>query len=192
MNSLVEQIIVDIINEEMQMPTGAVWIRDENRKFDNSGNLNIIVGVIGIQPFGARSYMVPNNDTDPPTQQELQQVVTQEMIQIDILSRNNDALFRRAEIVMALNSFYSLQQQEANSFKIFRIPVGFLNTSDAEGGSQLHRFSITINCHVWYRKLKNLPTYDYYDDFTQRGDDAQSIGTDEPIFEFEITPEGIT
>jgi hypothetical protein len=46
---------------------------------------------------------------------------------------------------------------------------------------------------VWYRKDRLLasPLGDYYDDFTQRVDDAKTIGTSEPVFAFEINSGGI-
>ena len=98
---------------------------------------------------------------------------------------------RNWQVVAAMQSFYSQQQQELNNFKIFRIPQSFLNTSSAEGGSNINRFSITVPCFVWYRKdtILNSPLGDYYDDFTTRVDDEQTIGTDTPIAEFEITPD---
>jgi hypothetical protein len=190
MNSLAEQIIVNILQSEMQLPTQSVWIRDQNRKFDDTGNLNIIVGMADSKPLGSETYMttVGNN------QFEVQELVTRENHQIDILSRDTSALMRRSEILLALKSFYSEQQQEANNFKIFNLPTNFLNTSDAEGGSFMNRFTITIACFVWYRKTKPLYLFngDYYDEFSTRVDDEATIGTETPFIEFYIPPsEGI-
>ena len=140
----------------------------------------------------------PNQTFDqlPPTMIETNEVQARETIQIDILSRSNDALMRNWEIIAALKSIFSQQTQEANDFKIFRIPQSFVNTSSAEGGSQLNRYTLTFPAFVWYRKAKVLTNAginggDYYDDFRQRVDDEKSIGTTVPIIQFEINQEGI-
>jgi hypothetical protein len=120
---------------------------------------------------------------------EYTQVQQRENIQVDILSRSNDALTRNWEIIGALSSIYSKQVQEKYNFKIFRIPQGFINTSDAEGGSFLNRYSLTFPVFTWYKKRKVLtPTgKNYYDDFTTRVDDENTIGTDNPLITFEIS-----
>lgn len=195
MKSLPEQIIVDILNYEMQMPKDTVFIRDQNFKFNDSGNLNIVVGQIGApQYIGASTHLYEDTEQDPPQIREIQETVSREDIRIDIMAIDKSAIMRRYEVIAALKSFYSQQQQEINYFRIFSLPNGFLNTSDAEGGSTLMRFTITIACHVWYRKEKilELPAGDYYDDFKTRVDDQESIGTDTGIVDFEITSGGIT
>lgn len=119
---------------------------------------------------------------------ETQRVQMRENIQIDILSRDNQALFRRWEVVGALRSLNSEQAQELYGFKIFSIPRTFVNASGAEGGSLLNRFTITVPCIVWYEKTTVIPpsSFDYYDDFKTRVDDEKTIGTDHGIIEFEI------
>lgn len=138
-----------------------------------------------------------------------------EIIQIDILSRGNDILSRNWEIVGALRSIYCQQQQEKYNFKIMRLTRGLVNTSSAEGGSELNRYTITIPVFVWYMQETLLAPdgETYYDSFGVRVDDEQTIGSKEPlqydtggaydqpgevydqplpIIEFEIGQEGIT
>lgn len=190
MKQLAEQIIVDIIKNEMELADDRVFIRDQNLKFNYDTNLYVIVGMISEQPFSSTNETVPYLDTfGNPQIKQVQQVITQEFVQIDILSRNTDAIFRRWEILAALSSIYAQQKQEENSFRIFRITQSFNNTSGSEGGSNLNKFSITVPCHVWYRKEKEIKSNDYYDDFTQRVDTEQTIGTPHGIVEFEIKAE---
>lgn len=191
MNKLASQFIIDIINNEMDMPPNAVWLREQNRTIPNDNGLYIAVGLVSAQTIGNTTEMVTlnNPDTNLPTQYEINTVQQQEAIQIDILSSasNNYAMLRNWEVIAALQSFYSQQIQEQNDFKIFRIPRSFVDTSSAEGGSMLQRYTITIMAFVWYRKQKIFG--DYYDDFTVRVDDEKTIGTATPLIEFEITPE---
>lgn len=215
MNLLSSQYIIDIINEEMNMPANSVWLRDQNPKIPIDNGLYIAVGIVSSRVMSAETRMVPyvpttevnwdepgqTWDENPPqnwdqtyaVQTQVSEAVVQEMVQIDVFSRALTALQRNWEVVAALNSFYSQQQQEAQNFKIFRIPQNWINTSSAEGSSILNRYTITFPCFVWYRKEKVLTANggDYYDDFTTRVDDSNTIGTDSPLIEFEINQEGI-
>lgn len=190
MNSLTAQILVNIINEEMRMPPDSVWLRDQNKVIPNDYGLYIVVGLVDAYPTANSAYMVSEIVNGVVTQHEVNQVQMLENIQIDVLSRSNLALTRNWEVVAAMQAFYSQQQQELNNFKIFRIPRAFINTSSAEGGSILNRYSIKFACLTWYRKdaLLDSPLGDYYDDFATRVDDEATIGTNTPLIEFEITP----
>lgn len=233
-NGIASQLILQIIAEEMGLPAGSYWLRDQNKDIPNDQGLYVIAGMIDSAPICVVSRMVdavvnpnPTNydkgqnwdggasqtyDQIPTTQAEISEVQAREMIQVEIVSRSNDALMRNWEIVAALRSIFSTQTQEANQFKICRIPNSFLNTSYAEGAAQLNRYTLTFAAFVWYRKTKVLAAGDYYDDFSTRVDDEASIGSTEtnwdtnaetfdtpgqtydqpqPLAEFEINQEGI-
>jgi hypothetical protein len=179
---LASQVIIDILNNEMDMPQNAVWLRQQNRTIPNDNGLYIAVGLVSAQTIGNVTTM----ETISNEQCEVNQVMQQEAIQIDLLSsaESNQAMLRNWEVVAALQGFYSQQLQELNNFKIFRVPRSFIDTSSAEGGSMLQRYSITIMAFVWYRKqtLLNPPLGDYYDDFTQQVSDDQTG----ELFSFEI------
>lgn len=163
---------------------------------------------------GGEDWDQPNQFFDqlPPTQIEVSQVIQQEWVQIDVCSKNTDAMTRNWEVIAALNSFYSQQTQEANTFKIFRLPRGPANTSSAEGGSFLNRYTLTVPCFVWYVKETVMNSGDYYDDFHTQADDEQTLTSlpqnydvpgqvwdtlgqtfdqPEPLITFEIDQEGI-
>lgn len=193
MNSLVSQIIVDVLNREMAMPENSVWVRNQNRLIPNDNGLYIVVGLNNAIPLSNVTNMEQEQNGLVTIIHQISQVQLQENIQIDILSRSNDALLRNWEIIAAMQSFYCQQQQELNNFKIFRLPRSFIDASESEGGSTLNRYSITVPAMVWYRKdtLLDSPLGDFYDDFKQRVDDENTIGTDTPLIEFEINSEGI-
>lgn len=199
---LASQVIIDILNAEMNMPPDSVWLRQQNKTIKGDNGLYIAVGLVSAQTIGNVTEMdtfdiegaFDVNSFDELSFQEgevgiyeVNRVQQQEAIQIDIMSSadSNLAMLRNWEVIAALQSFYSQQQQEANNFKIFRIPRSFVDTSSAEGGSMLQRFTITIMAFVWYSKQKAFG--DYYDDFTTRVDDEKTIGTASPLLEFEIT-----
>jgi hypothetical protein len=197
MNSLAEQIIVDILGTRMALAAGSIWIRDQSRKIPPGNGLYVVVGMVDAASMSSLTYMeektTPQPEPAPPLveQVEINRVSMRENIQIDIFSRSNAAILRRWEILAALRSIYSQQQQEENYFKIFRIPSSFVNSSIAEGGSQLNRYTVTVPCFVWYKKetILDPDTKEYYDSFETRVDDEKTIGTEHGIFEFTITEE---
>lgn len=192
MNSLAEQIIVDILANQMSLDSQNVWVRNQNKKIPPTDGVFVVVGMVDSQVMGVNKAEVPTTipqpDPDPDIQTLTEKitVTTRDNIQIDILSRNTDAIIRRWEIMAALASTYSVQKQEENQFKIFRVPTSFVNTSEAEGGSNINRFSLIISCHVWYKKDTILAQGDIFTEFKTRVDDAKSIETDSGIIEFTI------
>lgn len=190
MNKLAAQIIIDILTNRMGLTANQIWLRDQNRVIPPEKGLFIVVGMVDAKVIGNVTSMTTETVNSISTQHELNEVQMCEYTQIDILSRSNEALVRKWQVVAALQSFYSQQQQELNNFKIFRIPTSFVNTSEAEGGSFINRYTIVVPCFVWYLldTLLASPLGDYYNDFTQRVDDAATIGTPSPVAQFEITP----
>lgn len=191
MEKTAEQIIVDILLHEMpDLTEENVWIRNQTRKIPPTAGLYITVGMTDSKGLSGQVFIEQriNETTGEPEQFEVQRVQTMDNIMISIMSRDNSALTRRWEVIAALNSFYSKQQQESNYFKISRLPNMFIDGSSAEGGSNLNRYIMTVGCFVWYRKETNITNvvYDYYDDFNTRVDDAVTIGEENGLIEFEI------
>jgi hypothetical protein len=85
-------------------------------------------------------------------------------LSIDIISRSNEALLRKEEILLALNSQYAESQQELNSFFIGTLPAGgqFVNLSYVDGAAIPYRYNISINIQYFVTTLKASP---YYTDF---------------------------
>jgi hypothetical protein len=166
-----------------------------NQQWDIGGQTYDTSGKLLNYDEQGETWDQPNQTFDqlPPTQVQISEMQAREMVQIDVLSRSNDGIFRTWEVIAALNSIFSEQTQETNSFKIFRIPTNFINTSSAEGSSIINRYTITFPVFVWYRKgvILTLNGGDYYDDFTTRVDDEKTIGTETPLIQFEINQEGI-
>ena len=80
---------------------------------------------------------------------------------IGIFSRNLEALQRKDEVLMALNSHYAQQLQEAHSFKIFRnAPIQ--DMSVLEGAALLYRYDIPVQLFSWSQKIT---TVDYFNVF---------------------------
>lgn len=195
-NKLSEKLIADILTHEMQLEKDQIWILDQDRKIPNTKGLFIAVGFVDGMPYSVSKeiyYLDVGTAPNIITQMwERQTVQMQENIQINISSRDTTARDRRWEIIAALESIYSKQRQECGAVKIARIPRTVANASSSEGGSNMNKFVIVIPTLAWYKKEKMVQSGgDYYDDFTQRVDDENTIGTDTPLIEFEIDSTGV-
>jgi hypothetical protein len=189
MDKLTESIIVDIIQRKLGLPAASVWLKDQNKEIPPDANLYVVVGFRDSTPYSASlPYLIEKTVGEVVNTYEVNEGQMGERITIDILSRSDAAIRRKNEIIMALNSIYSKQLQEKYKFKMARVPNAFLNTSHAEGGSRLNRYTITITCLTWFRKEELLASNGgmYYDTFETRVDDEKTIGTPEGIIEFQI------
>lgn len=159
MNYTTEKLIIDILAHEMTLTssgaTANIFTASQNFKMPNTDGLFVIVQCVD-------AVIMSNRNTPQVVSavfSETQNIVLSENVQIDLLSRNIDARTRRWEVLAALYSTYSQQVQEANNFRIFRHPTSFANTTEAEGGSYLNRFTTVFSCHVWYNKQQAIEYY---------------------------------
>lgn len=161
----IEEYIVDILRKQLGLDNNHIWIAAQNRKIPpQAQELFITVGAVMFKPISSKSKYNPETNT------EVQMVYGRVDVQVDIFSRNNEARMRRAEILMALNSFYSDEVQNKNSFRIFELPSVWNNTSYLEGSSTLNRFTMIIPTMAWVKKEINS---DYYDKFRFSIEDGQ-------------------
>lgn len=152
-----ENYIVNIIRTEMALDQNHIWIRAQNRKIPpNANELFVVVGAVDFNPISSKSYYDSFQD------KERQVVYGRALVQVDIFSRSTEARLRRAEVLMALNSFYSQEIQNRYQFRIFEIPSSFINTSSLEGGSDINRFTITISAMCSEVKEKTTAYYDTF------------------------------
>ena len=153
----VEEYIVDIIRNDMGLDQQHIWIQSQNRKIPpNSQDLFVVVGCVDFKPISSKSYF------DNTTNSERQVAYGRAQIQVDIFSRSNEARIRRAEILMALNSFYSKGVQDKKQFKIFELPSSFINLSGLAGGSDINRFAVRFYAMISEVKEKSSSYYEIF------------------------------
>jgi hypothetical protein len=195
---IVEKIIAGIIKQQLDLPdfyqelnaskkidnVPSVFIGSQNLKLFHTEKLQVSVRSVDA-PKVIANCSTPNFDTTPAT--ELQQVVVLENVQIDLMSRNNDARDRRYEVLTALKSFFAQQQQDYYQFRLFEHSLSFINVSEAEGGSMINRFVCVFPVHVIYNKTINIASNDYYRDFNNIYIDESVTDITHPAFSFEIS-----
>lgn len=149
------ELVCDILQRELELDDGQVYLWDQKLLIPKDSKLYVAVGVVDPKPFG--STTIVNSDGD-----EEQSVNMCTMISVDILSRSTEAVDRKEEVIMALNSLYAQSQQEINSFSIGGISKSFTNLSQQDGAAIPYRFNITAQVTYFATKKKSAP---YYDDF---------------------------
>lgn len=183
MTEEIEKIIIDILQTEMGLADTytngipVIAIGSQNFNLGHVKDIQIIVSSVDMQILSNKnSGDVSNIDltSDPKVYGvETQTILARENIQIDLFSKDNTARQRRFEILMALQSMYAREQQEKYQIKIFPKPISMINSTVAEGGSQLNRFTVVVACNTWYEKTKNIS--EYYDTFEIQVDNENTI-----------------
>lgn len=156
-------LFCEIIQQEMGLAPGRVWIWDQKIIQPTDSDIYIAVSEMNSKPF--------SNVTKPALidgvldwSQSIQYVSMQSTLDIDAISRSQQARTRKEEIIMALNSIYSQQQQESNSFYIGRLPANsrFQNLSMVDGAAIPYRYKISVNIQYTITKQKSVPYFDTF------------------------------
>jgi hypothetical protein len=150
------ELVCDIIQVEMGLAAGRVYIWDQKINMPTDDGLFVVVGVVSCKPFGNKLEM---NSAGLA----VQSVNMQAMLDINVISRGPSARIRKEEILFALNSFYAESQQELNSFRVFPITTSFVNLSQQDGAAIPYRFALSVMIQYFVKKQQTTP---YFDDFS--------------------------
>jgi hypothetical protein len=193
MDKMISSYIIDILRHEMGLADDQIWLKNENRLIPNDDRLYIIVGTTQPEVISVSTEFVPATIDSADILQQVQTVQVADTINVNMISRGQAAGLRNWEIMAACHSLYGQQVMEKNAFKIARKPKSVTDASDAEGGSNIYRYIIDFGTISQHQKIKNLSQSgeNYYDDFTTRLDDANTIGQTNGVFEFEINSSGV-
>lgn len=152
------QLFCDILQHEMDLEEGRVYLWDQKINQPKDAGLYIAVGVLNAKPFGS-SVAVSGAGPGLEAEQGLNMAAT---ISIDVISRGPEARDRKEEVILALQSIYAQSQQEINSFYIGKLSTAFTNLSQEDGAAIPYRFNITVVMQYVFRKLRAV---DYFDAF---------------------------
>ena len=150
------QIIVDILKAVMQLDEDRVWVWNQREEIPKDKGLFIAVGMMGIVPFGSNSKPV---STVNGMQEQLSQQM-QETITVNVYSYDTSAILRYPEVIGAMASTYSQNQQEKYQFRIAQVPSSVNDASFAEGGGILYRFDMTFRILRSYGTINDIAYYD--------------------------------
>lgn len=152
--------ICKILQHQLSLTDNQIWIYNQKRDIPNDFGVYYVVSYLGQRIIGNVRKEVATEDG----LMEYQSVHNLAEFRIDILSRSSNVRNMRDLAVMALNSTYSQQVQEADSFQIARNSFQVTNTSEVEGVAELNRYSISFNVTYMTQTSKSI---DYFDTFTK-------------------------
>lgn len=144
----------------MSLTDNQIWIYNQKRDIPNDYGIYYVVQYNGQRIIG-------NTRREKPTSSgliEYQSLHSLANIALDIFSRSTIVREARDLAIMALNSTYSQQVQEANGFQIARNSFQVTNASEVEGIAELTRYSITFNVTYMSETTKSI---DYFDTFNK-------------------------
>lgn len=150
------EIFCDILQTEMDLDEGRVYLWDQKINSPTDFGLFIAVGVLAVKPFGVKS------EINPATGEETQSANFQSDLSVDVISRDTSALYRKEEIILALRSLYCEQQQALNSMRVFPLAPRFVNLSGMDGAAIPYRFSYTVRIQYMINKTKVSPYFDQF------------------------------
>lgn len=149
------EVLADIIQRELGLADGRVMIGFEKFDIDSLPGLYVSLQYLSSKPVSVVAAYDPNSDD------EVQQVAMTDVVQVEVMSYNDDATRRRTEVLMALRSHYAQRAMETNAIKIARMPLSFVNGSFADdvAGSYQHRYITRFFVNSIYRKSKAADTF---------------------------------
>lgn len=157
MNREPVKILCDIIKNIMGLTDQQIFIYNQNFKIPETSGLFVVV------QYNTSQIYANNNEFLDATQEELLTTQTREDYTINVMSKDDTARTRKEEVILALNSNYSKNQQELYQFKIGRITGSFTNVSELEGAAVINRFALPVSLLAHYSKTLST---DYYETFT--------------------------
>lgn len=155
-------LLCEILQRELSLASGRVYLWDQKINQPSDNGLYIAVSIPSCKPFGNVNRTGSTDDG----MEEDQSINMLARVDIDIISRGPSARDRKEEVLLALNSTYALQQQEANSFSFGKLSPngGFLNLSQLDGAAIPYRYKITVNMQYAFEKAKAIDYFDSFED----------------------------
>jgi hypothetical protein len=151
------QLLGRIIQREMGLSDGRVYLWDQ--KINAPTDKGLFIAISALNP---KAYANINKFNYVTNRQE-QSSNWATGVDIDIISRGPEARDRKEEVVMALKSQYSLQQQELNSFSIASLPTAIRNLSEIDGAAIPYRFNFSVNLLYNVRKIQPAEYFDTFE-----------------------------
>lgn len=152
------ELFADVIQTSMGLAYDQIYLMNQKYTLPTDSRLYIAIGFLRFKPFG-RSNVFDGDGTGLSTIQSTNIMAT---LNVDMFSKSTAAMDQVGQLVIALESPYSLQQQELNSFRIFPISLSIANLSGIEGIAIPYRFNLSVN--VQYL-VSNVVDTQYYDTF---------------------------
>jgi len=149
-------LFCEILARELELPINRIFLWNQKVFQPTDPGLYIAVSVSSCKAYSNGRHQIGDQ-----VEQFMNVMAT---LDLNIMSRDNAALFHKEEVLLALGSTYALAQQAANGFLIGKLPPNarFSDLSGIDGAAIPYRFQISINMQYVVSKTKAV---DYFDTF---------------------------
>lgn len=172
-------LLAEIIQSELQLDSDHIYFWNQKLNEPKDAGLYVVLSVSSSRPLGNVNRHTANGASLNSTQ--FLNVI--DTVEIDIISRSAAARDQRNDVLLALNSDYSQNQQSGNGFSIARLPGGgrFINLSGIDGALIPYRFRLSIALQYAYMKTAAV---DYFDSLGELDvvANSESPGADDLIY----------
>lgn len=149
-------LVCEIIQRQLGLSQNRVRVFDQKFSEPTDYDMFVVVQELGVKAFGSSIREIDG--------ESYQFANFQSILSIDVKSRSDEAMYRKEEVVMALKSVYSEQQQELNSFQLASIPFAFVNLSNIDGAAIPYQYNISVNLLYAKNLEQSVPYYDTFED----------------------------
>lgn len=149
-------LFCEIIQNQLGLDNNHVYLFDQKIFQPTDSGLYVIIGVGTPKPFANNNRLMPDGTT-------VQSVNMQAILGVEVISRGPAARDQKELVILALNSTYSQQQQEANGFYIGKISTSFINLSQVDGAAIPYRFHIDVAIQYSVSLTSTSGVYDTFD-----------------------------
>jgi hypothetical protein len=154
------KIVCDIIKNQLGLSNDQIWIYNQKVNIPTDDKMYVVVSFDDEEVFGTNLH--PKNKEEGLDEEVWMNVRTN--ISINTFSSGNSARLRKYEIIAAMKSVYSVQQQEKYQMQIAKIPKVFMDASFATPTQRL--FSYHYEYSIMHVE-KIAHDVDFYNDFSR-------------------------
>jgi len=133
-----------LIQDYMNLDNNHIYLYNNKWVIPKDGKLCVVVGTSQETPFFTSTTV--QGTTEENT------TLSSCNLNINVFSRNREALYRKNEILMALNTSKAINSYVALGFYIPRLPTTFTQIDEVDGTGILTRYEISFN--MYYKTNK--------------------------------------
>lgn len=152
-------ILVGILLAELALEEPRVVIYNQRWTLPPDEGLYVTVAFLAERNFGVSKKYVDNGDGQLL---EVQTRNTQEHFTINLMSRNDDAFFRKGDVIFAFNSDTAQQACEKYALRFGAIPSAFVDVSRNEGAARVNRYALTFNLLRAYDRTRLVESFNQF------------------------------
>lgn len=159
-----QSLLVGLLRAYLALGNDQVVVYNQKWVLPNDSRLYVVVASLSQKAYGTSAETRQVEDGDDTKLVEDVSISSREVLTIDLLSRSQEAVNRKEEVLMALSSQAAQALSETYAIKIARIPTGPNDVSRVEGTAKVNRFQYVLPV---LRTRTRTTDVDFFDEFNQ-------------------------